>query len=189
MGNIVDMQEYRRSKAEGEHERMTKLEFEARREYMESYISIARQAQETAEELIRLQHDIGPGAQVMDGMPRGGKKTDGSDRIVGRMEGMEKLRKSMHREIASLTKKRDEIAAVIDGLPAGKMWEVLRCLYIQGYDLGKTADIMHYSYRQLQNIHDRALFRIKPPAYAIKKIKESLMEIHPEWASIEKKCA
>ena len=189
MGDIISISECRGIKAKGEIEKMTKLEFEARRLYLEGYLNIYRQAQETAEELVRMRHDIGPGAQVMDGMPRGGKKTDGSDRIVGRMEGMEKLAKSMQREIDRMQKKRDEIAAVIDGLTPGKMWEALRCLYIQGYDLGKTTDIMHYSYRQLQNIHDRAVFRIKPPAYAIKKIKESLMETHPEWASIEKKCA
>lgn len=186
MAAIIDITAYR---AGGEPGEMTKLEFEAKRVYLEGYLSLTRQARDTAEELTRLYHDIGPGAAMADGMPRGGKKTDGSDRIIGRMESMKHMCTAMKREIADMEKKRAVIAAAIDGLAPGNCWETMRLIYLQGMDIGAVAEEMHYSYRQIQNFHKRAVMRVKLPAYEIKKIKESLMEEHPEWANIDMKAA
>ena len=183
MGEIIDIREYK------EEQSMTKLEFEARREYLESYTSMVRQIRMTAMELEEVESAIGPGASIADGMPRSGKVTDGSDRIINRMENMRRLCSKIRKEIAQMEKLRDEIAGVINTTSQGRLQEVLRYRYIQGMDLGEIAEAMHYSYRQVQNIHNRAIQRIKPPARAIKAIKAELMETNAEWAKIDLKRA
>lgn len=166
-------------------EQMTKLEFEARKVYLESYAATVRLLEEMAVELEEAEMDIGPGAYAATGMPRSGKVSDGSDRIVGRMEQISRLKESIKRDMQRLAARRDEIAAVIDGVSAGKLQEVLYYRYVRDMDLSAIAIKTNYSYRQVQNIHNRAVQRIKPPRRSIAKIKAELMEEHPEWAAMQ----
>ena len=177
MGEVIEMREYMEVRS------MTKLELEARREYLEGYMSLMRQIRETSEELVAVEHDIGPGASIADGMPRSGKISDGSDRIIGRMETKRRLCAGIRRDIARLEKDRDEIAEVIRTTSQGKLQEVLRYRYIQGMKLREIAEVMHYSERQVQNLIDRATQRIKPPKRVIQRIKAELAEEHTEWAN------
>lgn len=183
MCEIIDIGELQEAR------RMTKLEFEARREYLEGYASLVRQIKATEMELAEIEAAIGPGASATDGMPRSGKVTDGSDRIINRMEHKRRLCAKIKREMAQMEKARDEIVEVICTTSQDRLQEVLRYRYIMDMDIGQIAEAMHYSYRQVQNIHNRAVQRIKPPARVIMQIKAELMEEHADWAEIEQKRA
>ena len=185
MAEIIRIEDLMERQAEG----MTKLEFEARKEYLEGYISAVRMLGERQDELQEIEYAIGPGAGCGNGMPRSGRVSDGSDRIIHRMQRKEELRAAITREEWKLIRSRDEIARVIDNMSAGKLQEVLRYRYVHDMDIGEIADKMNYSYRQVQNIHNRAVQRIKPPRRAIAKIKAELMEQRPEWANEQVKAS
>ena len=174
---------------ERQAEKLTKLEFEARKVYLENYISIVRRMEEARRELEEAEMDIGPGAFAATGMPRSSKVSDGSGRIINRMENISRLKACIQREIRMMERQRDEIGRVIDDMPQGNLQEVLYYRYVRDMDIGEIADKMRYCYRQVQNIHARAVSRIKAPRNAIARIKKELFEEHPEWADIVQKIA
>ena len=185
MAEIIRIEDLMERQAGG----VTKLEFEARKIYLESYISTVRRLEDIQNELVELQYAIGPGAGCGNGMPRSSRVSDGSDRIIHRMQRIDDLRGVIIREEQALIRRRDEIAKVIDAVTNGAQQEVLQYRYVRDMDIGEIADKMNYSYRQVQNIHNRAVQRIKPPRRAIAKIKAELMEVCPEWANIQVKAA
>lgn len=168
---------------------MTKLEFEARKVYLEQYISILRELDELEQEREELKYAIGPGAGSGSGMPGSSRVSDGSDRIIGRMDRMDKLEKLIDREEQALIRRRDEISAVLESVTNGSQREVLYYRYARDMDIAAIADKMNYSYRQIQNIHNRAIVRLKLPGRALVRIKAELMEFHPEWAYMQQKPA
>lgn len=178
MAEIISINELRERQAA----ELTKLEFEARKIYLENYVSIVRRLEDTRVELEEAEMDIGPGAMKYSGMPRSGKVSDGSDRVISRMGNIKRLADSIRRDIGAMERKRDEIGKVIGDLSQGKLQEFLYYKYIRDMDLGEIADKMHYSYRQILNLHKQAVMRCRPPRYAIQKIKAELIEEHPEWA-------
>lgn len=168
---------------------MTVLEFEARKIYLEGYISTVRRLDDIREELEELNYAIGPGAGCGNGMPRSSRVSDGSDRIINRMERMDELRGLILREEQMLIRRRDEMAKAINSVTNGSQQEVLQYRYVRDMDIGTIADKMNYSYRQIQYIHKRAIMRIKINARSIAHIKRDLMAEHPEWANMQVKAA
>lgn len=182
MGEIIDIRELM------EETRMTRLEDEARREYLAGYLDAVAQLRSTEMELEELEADYGPSARAMTGAP-GGKKTDGSDRIVRRMETKKRLSEVICRDRERAARRRDEVARVIDGLVNADQRAILRYRYINGMDIDRIAAETNFSYRQVINICNRGIQRIKPPRQAIQRIKAGLFEEHPEWADIQVKTA
>lgn len=168
---------------------MTVLEFEARKIYLEGYISTVRRLDDIQCELEELEYAIGPGAGCGNGMPRSSRVSDGSDRIINRMNRMEELRGLIKREEQMLIRRRDEMAKAINSATNGSQQEVLQYRYVRDMEIGAIADRMNYSYRQIQYIHKRAIMRIKIPARELTHIKRELMAEHPEWASMQVKAA
>lgn len=166
---------------------MTVLEFEARKIYLEGYISTVRRLDDIREELEELNYAIGPGAGCGNGMPRSSRVSDGSDRIINRMDRMEELRSLILREEQMLLRRRNEMAKAIESVTNGAQQEVLQYRYVRDMEIGAIADRMHYSYRQIQYIHKRAIRSIKIPARALTHIKRDLMDDHPEWSSMQMK--
>ena len=115
--------------------------------------------------------------------------SDGSGRIINRMQRIDDLRSVIIREEQALIHRRDEIAKVINAVINGAQQEVLHYRYVRDMDIGEIADKMNYSYRQIQNIHKRAIMRMKVPGRALIRIKAELMEDHPEWANMLEKTA
>lgn len=181
MAEIIDIRELREVK------RMTKLEFEARVEYLGGYLSAMHKLRSADLRLEELELDYGPGARPMSG-GSGGKKTDGSDRIIRRIEDKKQLTAAVHRHRTDALRRMDEIEAVFDELPQ-MVQEVMRYCYLNGMDLGQIAQEVKYSYRQVQRFHQRGVMRVRLPRYKIDKIKRELMEEHPEWALLEVKAA
>ena len=184
MGEIIDIHELMGGK---EAEKVTKLEFEARKIYLEGYMAAVHKLHSLELELEELEHNYGPSARGLSGMPGSSKKSDGSGRIIRNMENKRKLIAVIKREADAIEKQRKEIAAVIDTTISGNQQSVLRYRYINDMDVGQIADTMHYSYKQILNLHKSAVQRIKPPRWKIGKIKAKLIEFHPEWSEIQAK--
>lgn len=180
MAEIIDIQILREMK---EREKMTRLEFEARKIYLENYTSIIRQVEETAMELERVIQALYPGASVADGLPRGTRRSDPGDRIASAVVSVEKMRRGVQREYDALTKRRDEIGRVLESVPEGKLREVLRLRYVLEMEWEDIAGKIHYSRRQAINIHNKAIRAMQPPKRDIDRIKRDLLEEHGEWAN------
>jgi len=186
LGEIVDILEYRTQKEETQ--KMTKLEYEARIVYLESYLTEKHKMRSYDLQLEELEQDYGPGARSLSGMPSGGKKGDCSDRIIRRMEDKARFaaeyarhRDAAMREMAGIEKVICEISP--------KLQNVLRFRYMNDMDIHQIAVEVNYSYRQVQRHHQLAIERIRPPRHRIDRIKRELLELHPEWAMIEIKSA
>ena len=184
MAEIIDIQELRR-----EAGNMTMLEFEARKEYLEDYISIVRELEALQMEREELRYAIGPGAGCGNGMPRSNRVSDGSERIISRMDRIEEIGKVIEREERVLIRRRDEISKVLESITNGAQREILRYRYVLDMDISTIAIKMNYSIRQVQYLHKRAIMRMKVPGRALVRIKAALKEAHPEWADMQVKAA
>lgn len=185
MAEIIDIQVLMERQAEG----MTMLEFEARKEYLEDYIHIVRELEDLQMEREELRYAIGPGAGCGNGMPRSSRVSDGSDRIINRMERMGDLERIIDREEQALIRRRDEIAKVLEDVSNGAQREVLRKRYVMDMDISTIAIKMNYSIRQVQYYHKRAIMRLRVPARALLKIKKDLYKQHLDWANKQVKAA
>lgn len=186
MGEIVDIREFVHK---GETEKMTKLEFEARRIYLEGYMASMHKLQSLEMELEALAYDYGPSARSMTGMPSTSRKGDGSDRIISNMQQRDRLIKQIDAKREEVEKRRQEIERVIETTVSGNQQAVLTYRYMNDLEVDKIADLMSYSYKQVLNIHKSAVQHIKPPRHKIIKIKAELLEFHPDWAEIQVKNA
>lgn len=185
MGEIIDIRRYRQCR---EAEEVTRLEFEARKIFLEGYMAAQHKLRSTEMELEELEMDYGPGARAIDGMP-GGQVSDGSDKIINRMARKEQMYRLIMYDHEKALKERKMVVDAIDGISQDKLASVLRFRYINDMDIGQIADEMHYSYKQILNIHKEAVRMIKPPRYKIQKIKADLLVMHPDWANEEIKLA
>ena len=186
MGDIIRIEQIRADKEA--RERMTKLEYEARIEYLESYASELGKMHSADMRLEELELDYGPGVPKLSGMPSGGKSSDGSDRILRRMEDKKKFTAEYIRHRNAALKEMNSIEEVI-GEISPKLQKVLRYRYLNEMDIGEIAEKLNYSYRQVQRHHQQGVERIRPPKYKINKIKERLQKEHPEWALLIVKSA
>ena len=185
MGEIIDIREYA---GKGEAERMTKLEFEARVEYLEGYLAAKHKMHSNDLSLEELELDYGPGVPRVSGMPSSGKVSDGSDRIIRRIEDKERFAAEYARNRDAALKKMARIEKVIEAI-SPKLQSVMRYRYFNGMNIDQIAIEVNYSYRQVQRHHRQGIERIRPPRHEINKIKARLQKEYPEWALIEMKSA
>lgn len=186
MAEIIDIREFMACKEESG--RMTKLEFEARVEFLESYASELGKMRSADLRLEELELDYGPGVPKLTGMPAGGKSSDGSDRIIRRIEDKKAFKAEYIKHRNAALKEMNCIEEVI-GEISPKLQKVLRYRYFNEMDIGQIAEKLNYSYRQVQRHHQQGIERIRPPRHKINKIKNRLHKEHPEWALIEMKSA
>lgn len=184
MGEIIDIRDLKRT---SEAEKMTKLEFEARIAYLEGYLSEKTKMRSYDLQLEELELDYGPSAHPISGIP-GGKKTDGSDRIIRRLSDRKRFEAEYVRHRDAAFREMVAIENVIAEL-APKYQKVLRLRYLNDMDIAQIAEEIHYSYRQVQRHHNQGVERLRPPRHKIDRIKRKLMQEHPEWASLEIKSA
>lgn len=184
MGEIVNIQEYR---ADKEIKGMTKLEHEARIEYLEGYLAAYHKMRSADLKLEELELDYGPSIPRLSGAS-GGKVGDGSDRILRRMEDKERFAAEHCRSRLEALRELRAIEKVIDRV-SPKLQNALRYRYINDMDIEQIAIELKYSYRQVQRHIQQGIERIRPPRYKIDRIKRELLREHPEWALIEIKAA
>lgn len=166
---------------------MTKLEYEARIEFLESYLSEKHKMRSADLRLEELELDYGPGARSLSGMP-GGKKGDGSDRIIRRMEDRAALEVEYRRHRSEAVKMMTIIENVVGEL-SPKLQKVLRYRFFNDMDIAQIAAETNYSYRQVQRHVQQGIERIRPPRHRIDKIKLRLQKDHPDWALIQMKAS
>ena len=164
---------------------MTKLEYEARVEFLSRYVSERHKLRSADLRLEELELDYGPGARPMGGTS-GGKKSDGSDRILRRMADRERFEREARRHRDDALRAMAVIETAISGV-AAKQQSVLRYRYLNDMDIGAIAEATNYSYRQVQRIHQQGIERVRLPRYTLDKIKRELAQENPEWALIEMK--
>lgn len=182
MNKIININDWR-------EEHMTRLEYEARKEWLGGYLSAVRMMDELTGELMELEMAYGAGIARYGDHPHGGGVSDGTDRIISNMERRDALRDSIGEAYKKIGRQRAEIEACLDAMPVGKSREVLYLRYVRGYEFERIALKMNYCARQVQNYHSRAIARIKPPAQSLKKIKMELNRRNPGWAKEEMKIA
>lgn len=176
MGDIVRNDDWRREVE------LTRLEFEARKEYLGRYRSTLRMIDELGAELEEVELDVGAPIGKYGDLPRGGSVSDGSDRILRRMERRDELTQMIEQQRARLLKQRQEIDALIDGLSPSVLGEILYYRYARGMELDEIARRLHYSRRRVIDLHKRALSRIRIKGKQLAPIKRRLAQAHPEWA-------
>lgn len=184
MGEIIDIRELMGKR---EADQMTRLEFEARLEYLEEYQAAVSEKRCAEMKLEENEMDYGPSARPLTGMP-GGKKTDGSDRIIRKMEEHDLYEREYEHWRKEAFERMKELKEVIDKLPP-KQRKVLLYRYINDMDIEQVAAETNYSTRQVIRIHKQGVMQIKPPRYKLNKIKKRLQEEHPEWLFFEVKPA
>ena len=67
------------------------------------------------------------------------------------------LQREIQEDIERLAKLRHEIVTKINGLSRPEYSEMLHSIYVEGKDLARTAEEMHYSYNYACTLHGRAL--------------------------------
>lgn len=155
MGMIVDLMEYKRARAEGEAGDMTK------KQYLKQYKSVLGRIEAKMEEIERLDNSLYPGAQIISDMPRGGKKTDGSEKNDRAIDVVRRIRGKMCTELRELERLREEIAEAICTVPSQQLREVLERRYMNFQSWEKIADSMGYGLDNIYKMHGNALKQMK----------------------------
>lgn len=155
MGKIIDLEAYRRARAEGEAEEMTK------KQYLRQYKSVLGRIEAKMEEIERLDNALYPGAQIISDMPRGGKKTDGSERNDRAIDIVRRMRGKMCAELRELEKLREEIAGAIATVQSQQLRELLERRYINFQNWDQIADAMSYGLDNIYKMHGNALKQMR----------------------------
>lgn len=95
---------------------------------------------------------------VLTGMPRGGGAdwTETADRLIE----LEKIVNARIREMCEIKRLAMEAIERVDEM---RYREVLELYYLDGYTWQQVADTMHYTLRNVTNIHGKALLKVKVP--------------------------
>ena len=152
---IVDLEEYRRARAEGEASEMTK------KQYLRQYKSVLGRIESKLEEIERLDNALYPGAQIISDTPRSGKKTDGSERNDRAIDIVRRMRGRMCAELRELEKLREEIAGTINSVPSQQLRELLERRYINFQSWEQIAEAMGYGIDNIYKMHGNALKQLK----------------------------
>ena len=94
----------------------------------------------------------------LSGMPAG---SGGPGRMIAAVECLDELEAELAEQIVERVTIRREIGQAIDRLPDERLARLLRLRYIDGMTWDQVAVEMHYSYRQVCNLHSQALTRLK----------------------------
>lgn len=99
----------------------------------------------------------GPTGQRLDGMPRGGGNNDALDNLLDKKS---KLERQYWEKVTALTEEIEAIESAIERLEPRER-TLIRLYYINGLTWEQVAVEMAYSWRQVHNIHGKALGQLK----------------------------
>ena len=139
---------------------MTEEQYKARhrvKERLSAYLSARKEHQQVTERLATLEaRMVNVGAQVIDGMPRGGS---GHDPMPDLLDAKTKLVERYRALAETLIRSQIAIEEAIAELDSTERM-VMRHRYIEGLTWEQVCVAMDYSWRQTHNIHARALDRL-----------------------------
>lgn len=173
MAEIVDI---RNLMEEAGESGVNRVEFEARKIYLSGFMDTCAEVEERMMEIERMDASLYPGMKKLDGMPRGSRGKAPDNGVENCIVSYAKLRRGVRQEAAKLAKERDKIRAAIDSAPTSQMRRILNLRYADEMKWEDIAQKMNYSVRQVQNIHDKAIKKIKVPKEAISIIVKSILE-------------
>lgn len=102
----------------------------------------------------------GPTGQRLDGMPRGG--SGNNDALDNLLDKKSKLERQYWEKVTALTEEIEAIESAIERLDPRER-TLIRLYYINGLTWEQVAVEMSYSWRQVHNIHGKALEQLKTP--------------------------
>lgn len=152
---IVDLGKYKQAKKGEGTEEMTK------KQYLRQYKSVLGRIEMKMEEIERLDNALYPGAQILSDTPRGGKKTDGSERNDRAIDIVRRMRGKMCAELRELEELRDEIVDAINSVPSQQLRELLQRRYINFQAWEKIAEAMGYGEDNVYKMHGNALKQLR----------------------------
>lgn len=139
---------------------MTEEQYKARhrvKERLSAYLNARKEHQQVTERLQVLESRmVNVGAQVIDGMPKGGS---GHDPMPGMLDAKNKLVERYRALAETLIRSQIAIEEAIAELDSTER-RVMRHRYIEGLTWEQVCVAMDYSWRQTHNIHARALDRL-----------------------------
>ena len=94
----------------------------------------------------------------LTGMPRGGNEdwTDTADSLI-------ELERVVNARVREMCRVKRLAMEAIEAVEEMLYREVLELYYLDGYTWEQVADVMHYSKRNVTNLHGKALRKIKVP--------------------------
>ncbi len=139
---------------------MTEEQYKARhrvKERLSAYLNARKEHKQVTERLQVLESRmVNVGAQVIDGMPKGGS---GHDPMPDMLDAKNKLVERYRALAETLIRSQITIEEAIAGLDSTERM-VMRHRYIEGLTWEQVCVAMDYSWRQTHNIHARALDRL-----------------------------
>ena len=139
---------------------MTEEQYKARhrvKERLSAYLNARKEHKQVTERLTVLESRmVNVGAQVIDGMPKGGS---GHDPMPDMIDAKTKLVERYRALAETLIRSQIAIEEAIAELDSTERM-VMRHRYIEGLTWEQVCVAMDYSWRQTHNIHARALDRL-----------------------------
>lgn len=136
---------------------MCTLSLAEKKKYLQAYMAIRRELEILEEEILQFRQAKAAPSQVIHAVP-GNRSYEDYSLYASLLE--QKIEKLQRQRLAQI-KRYQDILDCIECLPDETERDVLRLKYIHGYTLEKTAEYMHYSLRQINNIHRKALEHLR----------------------------
>ena len=137
---------------------MCTLSLAEKKKYLQAYMAIRRELEILEEEILHFRQAKAAPSQVIHAVP-GNRSYEDYSLYASLLE--QKIEKLQRQRLAQIERYQD-ILDCIECLSDETERDVLRLKYIHGYTLEKTAEYMHYSLRQINNIHRKALEHLRP---------------------------
>ncbi|WP_195376736.1 sigma factor-like helix-turn-helix DNA-binding protein [Anaerotruncus rubiinfantis] len=90
-----------------------------------------------------------------------GGGTDGQDKLQVNVERLVRLQNRLTAQMRARIQLRDEIEDAIESVPDDRLQLLLRYRYIEGLTFERIAVELNYSWRQICNLHGKALNEVK----------------------------
>ena len=90
-----------------------------------------------------------------------GGGTDGQDKLQVNVERLVRLQNRLTAQMRARIQLRDEIEDAIESVPDDRLQLLLRYRYIEGWTFEQIAVELNYSWRQICNLHGKALNEVK----------------------------
>lgn len=129
------------------------------KERLRSYRALKAERDKLARDIAGLEASLyGPTGQKLDGLPRANGGTNYNMEAL--LDKKSKLENLYFDKVTELTEEMESIERAIEWLEPRER-TLLRLYYISGLTWEQVAEEMNYSWRQVHNIHGKALEKLK----------------------------
>lgn len=129
-----------------------------KKEYLSQYRYAVKRAARTDAEIAQWRSVAEKVTPTLSGMPNGGGT---GNRIENAVEQMDALREKLNDQMARCAQIRIAIDNAIGSVPDERLRYLLELRYVDGCTFEQIAVNMHYTWRQVCNLHGNALRELK----------------------------